>query len=178
MKGSRIGRATAVRCDLLIGIAYKTDKQLLRQELRRCPIEMEVDTVSILRLGILEIVGEATNRRKFVAGQRIEVGVADTAIDRAMADAEIRQTFGIVGADRDVPGCVDHIIVDVVVPFQHRDRIEVAKTGDGAADVFAADRNKRPESGRQRSGQVGGRSADEPPMPKVNCPPRTGFAKV
>ena len=66
---------TAVRCDLLIGMAHKADEQLLRQELRSRTIEMEVDTASVLRIGILEIVSEAANRRKFVAGLRVEVGV-------------------------------------------------------------------------------------------------------
>ena len=131
---------------------------------------MPVDAVRVVGVGIREIACQSGHNGKFITGLRIEVGVADAAVDCAMADAEIRQTVGIVGADRDVPGCVDHVIVDAVVPFHHRDRIEVAKTGDGAADVFGADRDNRTESGRQRSGQVGARSADEPPHAQGQLP--------
>ena len=50
---------------------------------------MEVDTISILSIRILEIVREAADRREFVAGLRVEVGLASTAIDRAVSDAKI-----------------------------------------------------------------------------------------
>src|SRR5260370_21608001 len=45
--------------DLLIGIADKTDKDLLREKLRRTPIQMEIDAALDLRIRILEIVGKA-----------------------------------------------------------------------------------------------------------------------
>ena len=47
--------------DLLIGIADKTNENLLREKLRHPPIEMEIDAALNLRVWILEVVGEAGN---------------------------------------------------------------------------------------------------------------------
>jgi hypothetical protein len=52
---------------------------------------MEVNAVLVLRVLVLEIVGESRNRRKFVARLRIEVGVATAAVDCPVADAEVGQ---------------------------------------------------------------------------------------
>jgi hypothetical protein len=60
------GLAEIVR-NLLIGVAHKADKDLLRQELRHAPIKMKIDTALNLRIGILEIVGEAADAGKFGA---------------------------------------------------------------------------------------------------------------
>jgi hypothetical protein len=46
---------------LLIGVSGKANKNLLRQKVRRAPIEMEIDAAAVLRVRVLEIVGEAGN---------------------------------------------------------------------------------------------------------------------
>ena len=84
--------------DLLVSISDQTDKHLLRQKLRSTPIDVKIDTVLIIRILVLEIVGKASDGRKFVPGCRIEVGVT-AAIDGPVADAEIGEAGGIVGAD-------------------------------------------------------------------------------
>ena len=49
---------------------------------------MEVDAVLVLRILILEIMSEARDSRKLVAGLRIEIGVA-AAVDGSVTAAEI-----------------------------------------------------------------------------------------
>src|SRR6267142_6721361 len=93
---------TAVAAELLVDIAHEANHDLLRQELRCTPVEVHVDAVLILRRSILEIVGEAEHAGEFVAGLRIEIGVATAGVDRAVSDAYIRQAVGIVSANRDV----------------------------------------------------------------------------
>src|SRR5262249_20518309 len=82
--------AAAVAADLLVDLANGTDKKLLRQELRRAPIEVHVDAVLILRRLVGEIVGEAEHAGEFVPGLRVEIGVAAAGIDRPMPDADVR----------------------------------------------------------------------------------------
>jgi hypothetical protein len=55
----------------------------------RAPVEVEIDAVAVLRVGVLEIVGEASRGGELVAGRRIEISVGAASIDRAAADAEI-----------------------------------------------------------------------------------------
>src|SRR5882757_9583530 len=69
-------RLTEIVGDLLVGVADEADKDLLRQELRHAPVEMEVDTALLLCVGILEIVGKAANAGEFRACSRIQIGVA------------------------------------------------------------------------------------------------------
>jgi hypothetical protein len=57
--------------------------------MRGAPVEMEIDAVAVLRVGIFEIVGEAGRGRKFVGGRRIEIGVGAAEADRAVADTGI-----------------------------------------------------------------------------------------
>src|SRR5882724_6896380 len=109
---------TAVAAELLVDIAYETNHDLLRQELRCTPVEVHIDAALILRISILEIVGESEHAGEFVAGLRIEIGVAAAGVDRAVSDAYIRQAIGLVSANRDVAGGVDHVVVDAGVPAQ------------------------------------------------------------
>jgi hypothetical protein len=51
--------ATDVVGDLLISIADKTDKDLLREKFRRTPIEMKIDAALNLRIWILKVTGKA-----------------------------------------------------------------------------------------------------------------------
>jgi len=53
---------------------------------------MHVDAVLILGGLVGEIVGEAQHARELVPSLRIEIGVADAGVDRAVPDADIRQT--------------------------------------------------------------------------------------
>ena len=48
---------------------------------------MHVDAVLILRVRVLEIVGEAKHGRKFVARLRIEISIAAAGVDRTVSDA-------------------------------------------------------------------------------------------
>jgi hypothetical protein len=75
--------------DLLIGIPGKADEDLLGNKMRGAPVEVEIDSVAVLRVRIFEIVGEAGRSRKFVAGRRIEIGVGAAEADRAVADTGI-----------------------------------------------------------------------------------------
>ena len=97
------------------------------------PVEVHVDAVLVLRRLVLEIVGEAEHRGEFLAGLRIEVGVAAAGIDRAVADADVGQPSGVVGADRDIAGDVGHEVVNACVPAQRGLRDEVAEAGDRIA---------------------------------------------
>ena len=51
-----------------------------------------------------------------MAGFRIEISVADAAVDGAMAYADIRQVAGALQADRNVAGQINHVIVDAGIP--------------------------------------------------------------
>src|SRR5262249_1849227 len=119
---------TAVTTDFLVDIADHTDQILLAQKLRRAPVEMHIDAVRIIGGGILEIGSKADHRREFMAGLLVEIGVAGAGIGRSMPDAKIRQTFGIVGADRNVSGPIDHIVVHAMVPAQQGQRYQVTKS--------------------------------------------------
>ena len=75
-------------------------------------------------------------------GLLIEVGIAHTAVYRTMSDAEICQARRVICADWNVACPIDQEIVDASVPLQRRRRIQVAKTGDGAADTVGARRQR------------------------------------
>jgi len=96
---------------LLISITRKADEKLLGQEMRRAPVEVEIDTVSILRVRILEIVGEAGRSRKFVAGRRIEIGVGAAGIDRAVANTKIGKPRWAIIAGGNIAGHIDHVML-------------------------------------------------------------------
>src|SRR6267143_6844100 len=83
------GRLTEVVCDLLIGIADEADEDLLRQELRHAPVEMEIDAALVLSIRILEIVGEAADAGEFCACRGVQIGVAAAEVDGAMTEADI-----------------------------------------------------------------------------------------
>jgi hypothetical protein len=75
------------------------------------PVEVQVDAVLILRRIVDEIVGEAEHAGEFVAGLRIEIGVAAAGVDRGVSDAHIRQARGLVSANRVVAGDVGHVVL-------------------------------------------------------------------
>src|SRR6516165_6142994 len=77
---------------------------------------MGIDAAGILCREILEISRKSQHGRELVAGLRIEISVADAAVDRAMAETDIRQVAGAIQADRNVAGDIDHVIVDTGVP--------------------------------------------------------------
>ena len=94
--------------------------------MRHAPVEMEIDAALILRIGVLEIVGEAADAGEFRACRRVQIGVAGAEVDGAVTDADIGEPVGIVIADGNVTGTVHHVIVDAVVPLQLERRIKIA----------------------------------------------------
>lgn len=78
-KGTKRRAEAAVAGDLLEKVGDSADVELLRQEVRRARVEMEVEAVLVVGMRVLEIVGHPDDRRelKFVRG--IEIGVADAA---------------------------------------------------------------------------------------------------
>ncbi|MGY3118133.1 hypothetical protein ACVWXQ_002070 [Bradyrhizobium sp. S3.14.4] len=95
---------------------------------------MHVDAILILRCSVLEIVGEAEHAGEFVAGLRIEIGVAAADVDRGVSDAYIRQAIGLVSANRDVAHDIGHVIVDAGVPAQLEYRRHIPKAPCRVAD--------------------------------------------
>ena len=81
-----------VGADLIEEIADCANLQGLGHKLRCAPVEMPIDAVLIAGMRIPEIVGKPGHDRKLVPGFLIEICLADTAIDGAMADAEIGKT--------------------------------------------------------------------------------------
>src|SRR6187402_1549651 len=107
-KTTEDGILTEVVRDLLIGVSHEADENLFRKKLGDAPVEMEIDAVLILRVLVLEVVGNASDRGKFLTGRRIEKGVSAAAIDCGMTDTEIGEATGIVGTHRDVAGHIRH----------------------------------------------------------------------
>jgi hypothetical protein len=81
----------AVASDFFVDITNNAHLYLLGQELRRAPIQVQVDAILILRRLIYEIVGKAHNRREFVPGLRIEIRIAPAGINCPVPDANIRK---------------------------------------------------------------------------------------
>ena len=78
-------------------------------------------------------------------------GVAAPAVERAVSDSEIGQATGVVVADRNVAGSVDHEIVDAAVPLQCRLGGQVAERGEALA---SCSRNLIAHGAGQRRGHV------------------------
>src|SRR5262249_45725525 len=119
-----IARA-AVAADLLIEVAHEADLPLLAQELRHAPVEVHVDAILVLSGGVYEVVGESKDRRSFMSGRLVEIGIAAASVDRPMPDPYICKTGRLVGADRDVSGNVGHEVVDASVPFHLEKWVQV-----------------------------------------------------
>lgn len=76
-------RAESAKCrglaevvgELLVGVTDEADKELLRQETRDAPIEVEINAALILGVRILEIVGEATDAGKLGTRCRVQIGM-------------------------------------------------------------------------------------------------------
>src|SRR5437868_9934188 len=83
------GAVTIIAGELLVVIAGDAGMDLLGQEFRGGQNEMAVYAVLVVRVLVLEIVGDTARGREFISRMRIEIGVAETTIDRAMANAEI-----------------------------------------------------------------------------------------
>ena len=84
-----------------------------------------------------------------MAGLRIEIGVAAAGVDRAVSDADIRQTRGLISADRDVAGDVGHEVVDAGVPFQLEHRVQIPKAPCRVADAVEPREGRCAERCRQ-----------------------------
>src|SRR5262245_63262673 len=78
---------------------------------------MHVDAVLILGGLVGEIVGEAQAARELVPSLRIEIGVADAGVDRAVPDADIRQTEVNVIALTGQPAALAAKAATVTIPI-------------------------------------------------------------
>ena len=87
---------------------------------------------------IHEIVGEAEHAGDFVAGLRIEIGVAAAGVDRAVTDTYVGETGRVIGPDRDVAGDVCHVVVNAGVPLQCERWVQIAECGERAIDAVEA----------------------------------------
>jgi hypothetical protein len=76
----------AVAADFLVGITHEPHLNLLGQELRRAPIEVQVDAILLLCCSIFEIICKPKHARELVAGGRIEISVATACVDRTVPD--------------------------------------------------------------------------------------------
>ena len=81
-EAAELGAGAAVVGDLLEEIAGDAEMDGLADEVRGGPVDMEVDAVLVLQCAVHEIVGEAADHGEFVAGLRVEIGIAGADIDR------------------------------------------------------------------------------------------------
>ena len=79
---------------------------------------MHVDTILILGVLVLEIIGEAECRREFESGLLVEVGIGAACIDRIVADAKVGNTRRVISASRQISRNVGHEIIDTEIPAQ------------------------------------------------------------
>src|SRR5450432_1348212 len=79
LDGAEEGCGSTIRRNLFIDIADGTDEYLLGQKLSGRHIHVKVDPVLIIGSRIDQVVGKASDGRKFVARLRVEVGVAAAA---------------------------------------------------------------------------------------------------
>src|SRR6516165_3935285 len=63
----------AIAARLIVEIAHQADLELLGQEPRRAPVQMDVDAALIFGGGIDEVVGQSSHRRKFIPRLLIEI---------------------------------------------------------------------------------------------------------
>jgi hypothetical protein len=152
---------TAVTANLVVGITDEANIELLGQELRSAPIQMEISAALILGDRILEIVGESGNSRKLMSCRWVEIGIPAAGIDGAMPKPEVGQACRAVITDGDVSGDVGHEIVDPHVPLQRRQRIEVTESRHGVADTVGSHQAEGRQRGRQGSVHVGTRASDD-----------------
>ena len=120
---------------------------------------MDIDAVLILGGGIDEVVGQSGHRRKFIPGLLIEIGVAGSAIQRAVADADIREAGSIVGAGWNIAGQVGHDVMDAGIPAQRELRGQVPEACHRVADRVEPGPGDRKRSDQHRGGEgqvVGG----------------------
>ena len=95
--------AAAVAPDLIINVANHPYLELLRQKLRRAPVEVHINAALILSRWIDEVVGKSEHSRNLVPSLRIKVVVATAYIDRAVPYPDICETGRVVGSDRHIP---------------------------------------------------------------------------
>ena len=105
----------AVTCELLKEISGKSDLHILAHELRCAPVDMKVDAVLVLQVRVDEVVRQAPDDGKFVSGLWIEIGVADTAVQRHKTKTEIGKARMIVSTTRDISGEIDHGVVNALI---------------------------------------------------------------
>src|SRR5262249_1540264 len=150
--GAQLRHATPIGADLLIEVTDGADKELLRQELRRAPVQVPIKSVPIMGAGMDQIVSETGHCREFVTELRIGISVtAAAAVGSAVTNADIGEIGRIVVADRNVAGAVQHPVMDTVVPARDNERIEIAGPGRGLADRALSGSGQRSSGERQRA---------------------------
>src|SRR5215469_967563 len=102
LETSQFGALATVASELVIKISDDAGMKMRVEELRHGPVEMRVDPVGVIGVGVLEIPGETKHGRSLEAAGLIEVGVAAPAVDRGMPKAEIGKARGTVVADGNV----------------------------------------------------------------------------
>src|SRR5262249_34090877 len=102
LEGAKDRRAAAVTGELLVDIADQSNLHLFGQDLRRPQLGVHVDAFDVSGRVFLKFAGKTKNRRELVTEFLVEIGVAHAAVDRAVADADIRQIAGTVQTDWNV----------------------------------------------------------------------------
>src|SRR5215813_7479846 len=97
---------------------------------------MRVDAVLVVRAGVLEVIGHARHRRELSPVLLVQVGVSPARVDRAMTDADVREPFTVVGADRYIAGEVGHPVVDTARPRKAHDRVEISPSPHRVATAY------------------------------------------
>jgi hypothetical protein len=77
-KAAEDGWLAEIVGDLLIGIADEGNENLLAQ--KRLYVKMEIDAALVLRIAILEIVGEAADAGQLRACRLFQIGVAGAEV--------------------------------------------------------------------------------------------------
>jgi hypothetical protein len=62
------------------------------------------------------IVSKTGDRREFLSGLRVEVGIADAAIQGIVPDSDICQARAVIFPDGKIARHVGHEVVDALVP--------------------------------------------------------------
>ncbi len=98
---------------------------LLVQKLGSGPIEVAVDAVRVIRGGVFEVVGEATQHREFAPAVRVEIRIPSAGISGPMVDAYIGETPELICPDWRTEHGIGEIVVVPVVPLECAESVKV-----------------------------------------------------
>ena len=132
---------------LHIAKADGADEQLLVQKARYGDVQMRIDAVPVVGIGVFEVVGQAGGRGELPAGRGIEIAVGAAGVDRGVSDTQVGKPVGILGTHGYVARDVGHPVVHALVPEELRRGIEIPE----ASEIVGSVRGQRPKP------DVGGR---------------------